>query len=86
MILRQPPEHFGRVKCPGDTLLFTGDLFKKDKDGFLYFIARKDDLIKTKSQRVSPREIENVLCEVDGVLEAAVIGIPDEIIGHSLRR
>ena len=66
-------------------MLFTGDLFKKDREGFLYFIARKDELIKTKSQRVNPREIESVLCELDGVLEAVVVGIPDKIIGQALQ-
>ena len=83
------PEETARVfrkgRKPGETLLYTGDLFKKDKEGFLYFVARKDDLIKVKGQRVSPREIENVLCELDDVVEAAVIGIPDETVGRSIR-
>jgi len=69
----------------GETLLYTGDLFKKDEDGFLYFISRKDDMIKTKGERVSPKEIENVLCEMDGVLEAAVIGVPDDIFGQAVK-
>ena len=72
-------------RYPGETLLYTGDLFKKDEDGYLYFVARKDDLIKTKGERVSPKEIENVLCEIDGVVEAAVIGVPDEIFGKAIK-
>lgn len=60
-------------------MLYSGDLFRKDEDGYLYFVARKDDLIKTKGERVSPKEIENVLCDMDGITEAAVIGVPDEI-------
>ena len=69
----------------GETLLYTGDLFKKDEDGFLYFVARKDDLIKIKGERVSPKEIENAICEIEGVAEAAVIGVPDDILGHVIK-
>jgi len=69
----------------GDAMLYTGDLFKKDEEGFLYFVARKDDLIKTKGERVSPKEIENTLCELNGVAEAAVIGVPDDIFGQAIK-
>jgi acyl-CoA synthetase (AMP-forming)/AMP-acid ligase II len=83
------PEETARVFRPGryggETLLYTGDLFKKDEEGYLYFIARKDDLIKTKAERVSPKEIENVLYEMNGVIEAAVIGVPDEIFGQAIK-
>jgi acyl-CoA synthetase (AMP-forming)/AMP-acid ligase II len=71
-------------RFPGDRLLYSGDLFKKDEAGFLYFVARKNDLIKTRGERVSPREIENVLHEMDGILDAAVFGVPDEIIGQAI--
>ena len=73
----------GRYK--GETLLYTKDLFKKDEEDYLYFIARKDNLIKTKGERISPKEIENVLCEIDGVIDAAVIGVPDEVIGQAIK-
>jgi amino acid adenylation domain-containing protein len=69
----------------GEKVLYTGDLFYEDDEGFLYFVGRKDDMIKTKGERVSPKEIENILCEIDGVHEAAVIGIPDEILGQSIK-
>ena len=69
----------------GEALLYSGDLFRKDKEGFLYFVARKDDLIKTKGERVSPKEIENTLCELEGVIEAAVIGVPDEVLGQAIK-
>jgi acyl-CoA synthetase (AMP-forming)/AMP-acid ligase II len=72
-------------KKDGERLLYSGDLFKKDGDGFLYFVSRKDDLIKTKGERASPKEIENVLCRLEGVSEAAVIGIPDEIFGQAIK-
>ena len=69
----------------GEKVLFTGDLFYEDEDGFLYFVGRKDDMIKTKGERVSPKEIENILCSLDGISEAAVIGIPDEILGQAVK-
>jgi len=56
-----------------------------DEDGYLYFVARKDDLIKTRGERVSPKEIENTLHEIEGVAEAAVIGVPDEILGSAVK-
>ncbi|MDY6950008.1 MAG: AMP-binding protein [Thermodesulfobacteriota bacterium] len=70
---------------PGEKALYTGDLFKMDQDGFLYFVGRKDDMIKTKGERISPREIENCLHEMDGVVEAAVIGVPDHILGQAIQ-
>jgi amino acid adenylation domain-containing protein len=70
---------------PGETLLYSGDLFRRDSEGFLYFVARKDDMIKTKGERVSPKEIENALCELEGVAEAAVIGVPDDIFGQAIK-
>ena len=69
----------------GETLLYTGDLFRRDEEGFLYFVARTDDMIKTRGERVSPKEIENALCEMAGVAEAAVIGVPDEISGQAIK-
>lgn len=69
----------------GETLLYSGDLFKKDEEGFLYFVARKDDMIKTKGERVSPKEIENALHDMDGIAEAAVTGVQDEILGQAIK-
>jgi amino acid adenylation domain-containing protein len=83
------PEETARKFRPGrwrgETLLYTGDLFRRDAEGFLYFVARKDDMIKTKGERVSPREIEDVVCEMDGVAEAAVVGVPDGIAGQVIK-
>ena len=68
------------------TLLYTGDLFRRDEDGYLYFIvSRKDDLINTKGERVSPKEIENCLCEHESVGEAVAIGVPDDILGQAIK-
>ncbi|MCP4691611.1 MAG: acyl--CoA ligase [Desulfobacterales bacterium] len=76
---------FRRGGPAGETRLYTGDLFRKDEEGFFYFVSRKDDLIKVKGERVSPKEIEDALCEIDGVAEAAVIGVPDEIWGQVVK-
>jgi acyl-coenzyme A synthetase/AMP-(fatty) acid ligase len=72
-------------KFPGERVLCTQDHFKTDADGFLYFVGRTDDIIKTRGEKVSPVEVENVLHGFDGVREAAVIGIPDELLGQALR-
>ena len=72
-------------RYPGEKVLFTGDLFKKDEEGYLYFLGRKDDIIKTSGHMVSPKEVENVLCERKDVIEAAVIGVEDEILGQAVK-
>jgi len=69
---------------PGERVLCTHDLFRMDSDGFLYFVGRTDDIIKTRGEKVSPLEVENVLYAVNGVKEAAVIGVPDEILGEAI--
>jgi long-chain acyl-CoA synthetase len=70
---------------PGERVLYTGDLFKMDEEGFLYFVGRKDDIIKCRGEKVSPKEIENVLYGLEGVLEAAVVGVPDGILGQAIK-
>ena len=55
-----------------------------DEEGFLYFLGRNDDIIKSRGEKVSPVEIENVIYKIDGVREVAVIGIPDEVLGESI--
>lgn len=70
---------------PGEKVLYTGDLFKMDADGFLYFVGRKDDIIKTRGEKVSPKEIEAVLYSMPEVAEAAIVGVPDEILGHAIK-
>jgi acyl-CoA synthetase (AMP-forming)/AMP-acid ligase II len=83
------PEETAKCLRPGrypyERELRTGDLFRQDEDGHLYFISRKDDLIKTAGERVGPREVENVLYELEAVKEAAVIGVPDEILGNAIK-
>lgn len=64
--------------------VWSGDLVRLDEDGFLYFVGRNDQLIKTSGYRVSPTEIEEIVLEVPGVIEAVAIGAPDEVLGHRI--
>lgn len=68
-----------------DRVLCTHDVFRMDEDGYLYFVGRTDDIIKTRGEKVSPVEVENVLYGVPGVRDAAVIGIPDPLLGEAIR-
>lgn len=65
--------------------VYTGDLGKMDDEGFVYFVGRKDGMIKTNGFRVSPEEIENCLYEIDGVREAAVIPVDHEVFGKAIK-
>jgi len=78
-------ERYQPGPIPGEQVLYTGDLFKMDKEGFLYFVARKDDIIKSRGEKVSPKEVENVLYSLNGVVETAVVGVPDEILGEAIK-
>jgi long-chain acyl-CoA synthetase len=69
---------------PGERILCSNDWFKMDEEGFLYFLGRTDDIIKTRGEKVSPVEIANVIYKLTGVKEVAVAGIPDEIMGESI--
>ncbi|MGH7918342.1 MAG: class I adenylate-forming enzyme family protein [Candidatus Dormibacteraceae bacterium] len=69
---------------PGETVLYTGDVFTRDADGYLTFVGRTDDIIKTRGEKVSPREVEGVVCQLEGVLEAAVVGVPDPLLGEAV--
>ena len=55
-----------------------------DEEGFLYFLGRNDDIIKSRGEKVSPLEIENVIYKINGIREVAVLGIPDEIMGEAI--
>jgi long-chain acyl-CoA synthetase len=68
-----------------EKVLHTGDLFRADDEGYLYFVARLDDIIKTRGEKVSPREVENCLYEIAGVREAAVVGVPDAVLGSAIK-
>jgi len=72
-------------KCFVDGWYITGDLAKQDEDGYFWFVGRADDIIKTSGHMVGPFEVESTLMEHPSVAEAAVIGIPDEVIGEMVR-
>jgi amino acid adenylation domain-containing protein len=83
------PEETARVLkpglLPGEHVLYSGDIFRRDQDGYLYFVGRKDDIIKTRGEKVSPKEVENVLHSLKGVAEAVVVGVPDAILGEAVK-
>jgi len=70
---------------PGERVCYTGDLFRMDDEGYMYFVGRKDDIIKSRGEKVAPKEVEAVLYQLPGVVEAAVIGVPDPIMGQAVK-
>ncbi|OGY23500.1 MAG: acetate--CoA ligase [Candidatus Woykebacteria bacterium RBG_13_40_15] len=64
---------------------YSGDKAFKDEDGYFWFIGRSDDVIKTAGERVGPFEVESALIEHPGVVEAGVIGKPDELRGEIIK-
>ena len=69
---------------PGERVLCAHDLFKMDEEGFLYFLGRNDDIIKTRGEKVSPVEVENIIYKIAGIKEVVVLGFPDVILGESI--
>jgi acyl-coenzyme A synthetase/AMP-(fatty) acid ligase len=82
------PEETHRVlragPTPGEKVLYSGDLFRRDEEGYYYFVSRKDDVIKTRGEKVAPKEVEDVLYQLPGVAEAAVVGVPDPLLGSAV--
>lgn len=70
---------------PGEQVLYTGDYCRMDEEGYLYFVGRMDDIIKSRGEKVAPKEVENALMNISGVKEAAVIGVPDDILGQAIK-
>jgi amino acid adenylation domain-containing protein len=70
---------------PGEQVLYTGDYCRLDAEGYLYFVGRMDDIIKCRGEKVAPKEVEAVLFNVAGIREAAVIGVPDDILGQAVK-
>jgi acyl-CoA synthetase (AMP-forming)/AMP-acid ligase II len=68
-----------------DGWLYTGDLAHTDSDGYLYIDGRSSDMIKSGANRISPKEIEEVIQELEEVHEVAVVGIPDELLGEVIK-
>lgn len=70
---------------PGEQVLYTGDFCRLDDDGYLYFVGRMDDIIKSRGEKVAPKEVESALMNIEGVKEAAVIGVDDDILGQAVK-
>ena len=69
-----------------DGFYHTGDTAYRDELGFLWYIGRNDDIIKSSGYRIGPFEVESVLLKHSAVLEAAVTGVPDPVVGLALRQ
>ncbi|ATN37629.1 AMP-dependent synthetase (plasmid) [Rhizobium sp. ACO-34A] len=75
-----------REEAGGDSrILQTGDLFSADENGFLTFVSRRDDIIKSRGEKVSPQEVERALYAIEGIVEAAVTGVPDDFLGQAVK-
>ncbi len=83
------PEGTAKALIPGpypwEKVLRTRDLFRMDEDGYFHFVARSDELIKSRGEKVSPIEVEDVIYTIDAVNEVRVIGVPDTILGQAIR-
>lgn len=82
-------EYFGDAEKKKEVfkhgLYYTGDKAYKDKDGYIWFVGRDDDVIKTSDYRVGPFEVESVLLEHEAVVESAVVGSPHEVRGFVVK-
>ncbi len=72
-------------KCFADGLYFTGDLARRDADGYFWFVGRADDVIKSAGHLIGPFEVESALMEHPAVAEAGVIGKPDPMVGEVVK-
>jgi long-chain acyl-CoA synthetase len=68
-----------------DGWLKTGDLAYQDEDGYFYLVGRSSDMIKSGAHRISPKDIEEVIFELEGIEEVAVVGIKDELLGQVIK-
>lgn len=69
----------------GEKVCYSGDLVKMDEDGFLYFVGRRDTMIKSSGFRISPTEVEETIFQIGNVRGAAVIGVPDGVLGQHIK-
>jgi acetyl-CoA synthetase len=72
-------------KCFADGWYFTGDLAKRDADGYFWFVGRADDVIKSAGHLIGPFEVESALMEHPAVAQAGVIGKPDPVLGEMVK-
>jgi acyl-CoA synthetase (AMP-forming)/AMP-acid ligase II len=64
--------------------LHTGDLARRDEDGYIFIVDRIKNMIKSGAHRISAKEIEETIAELPGVAEACVVGVPDELLGEAI--
>ncbi len=79
----QEPEETAQTIIDG--WLYTGDLAKVDKDGFIYHAARRKEIIKVGGRRVSPKEIEEVIVGIDGVIDCTIEAVTDDVLGEAMK-
>lgn len=72
-------------RCWSNDIYDTGDMAYKDEDGFLWFVGRSDDVIKSSGYRIGPFEVESALMEHPSVLECAITGVPDNERGSVVK-
>ena len=72
-------------KCFADGWYLSGDLARRDRDGYYWFVGRADDVIKSSGHLIGPFEVESVLMEDPAVAEAGVIGVPDATVGETVK-
>lgn len=70
---------------PGELVCYSGDMFRMDNEGYFYFVSRGDEIIKSGGKKIAPKEVENVLYSLEGVLEAAAVGVPDPLLGQVIK-
>jgi len=68
----------------GGTAVWSGDRVRRDADGLLYFVGRRDAMIKSAGNRISPQEIEEAALATGLVVEAVALGVPDERLGQAV--
>lgn len=80
----KPAPPCAKTAKPGELAVWSGDMVVRDADGFLTFVGRNDEMIKTSGYRVSPTEIEEALYASGLVAEAVAVGVPDETLGQAI--
>ncbi|MGK5508382.1 fatty acid--CoA ligase family protein [Brevibacillus formosus] len=92
LVVQGPNVMMGYLGLPDDTAaalrdgwLYTGDMARMDEEGYVYIVDRKKDMILVDGYNVYPREVEEVLYQHPAIIEAAVIGIPDEVHGEAVK-
>src|SRR6185436_10063910 len=80
---RPAPGRLAQLMTP-ELAVWSGDTVVKDEEGYLYFVGRRDEMIKTSGYRVSPTEIEEVLYATGVVTEAIAFGAPHPVLGQAI--